>query len=183
MWKGFPHGSAVKESVWDAGDVGDVGSIPGWGRSPGWGHGNPFQYSCLENPMEGGARQAIVQRVAKSWPLLKRLSTHTRDENFSRGTTKNSYSCILNTVYRETFILLLVYFHTYLHPKYGHISCLCAKSVTSNSYLKALFIKPWPHANLWVMWWIKRWMTHSSRSSQPHRGVRHINKHFESAEN
>ena len=35
--------------------VGDPGSIPGLGRSPGEGHGNPLQYSCLENPMEGGA--------------------------------------------------------------------------------------------------------------------------------
>ena len=34
----------------NAGDTGDVGSIPGWGRSPGGGHGNPLQYSCLENP-------------------------------------------------------------------------------------------------------------------------------------
>ena len=37
----------------------DVGSIPGSGRSPGGGHGNPLQYSCLENPMDGGAWQAL----------------------------------------------------------------------------------------------------------------------------
>ena len=37
------------------GDAGDSGSIPGSGRSPGGGHGNPFQYSCLENPMDSGA--------------------------------------------------------------------------------------------------------------------------------
>ena len=36
-------------------EVGDEGSIPGWGRSPGGGSGNPFQYSCLGNPMDGGA--------------------------------------------------------------------------------------------------------------------------------
>ena len=36
-------------------NVGDVGSIPGSGRSPGGGHGNPSQYSCLENPMDRGA--------------------------------------------------------------------------------------------------------------------------------
>ena len=48
----FPGGSEVKVSAWNAGDA---GSIPGSGRSPGEGNGNPLQYSCLENPMEGGA--------------------------------------------------------------------------------------------------------------------------------
>ena len=49
---GFPGGSEVKASAWNAGDP---GSIPGSGRSPGEGNGNPLQYSCLQNPMEGGA--------------------------------------------------------------------------------------------------------------------------------
>ena len=44
---GFSHSSAGKESACNAGDL---GSIPGSGRSPGEGHGNPLQYSCLENP-------------------------------------------------------------------------------------------------------------------------------------
>ena len=44
---GFPGGSDCKESAYNAGDL---GSILGWGRSPGGGHGNPLQYSCLENP-------------------------------------------------------------------------------------------------------------------------------------
>ena len=48
----FPGGSEVKAS---ARNVGDLGSIPGSGRSPGEGNGTPLQYSCLENPMEGGA--------------------------------------------------------------------------------------------------------------------------------
>ena len=48
----FPGGSAVKASAWN---VGDPGSIPGSGRCPGEGNGNPLQYSCLKNPMEGGA--------------------------------------------------------------------------------------------------------------------------------
>ena len=46
-----------------AGDIGDAGSIPGLGRSPGGEHGNPSQYSCLENPMDRGALQATVLRV------------------------------------------------------------------------------------------------------------------------
>ena len=60
---GFPGGSEVKASARNAGDP---GSIPGLERSPGEGNGNPLQYSCLENPMEGGAWQATVQGVAKS---------------------------------------------------------------------------------------------------------------------
>ena len=48
----FPGGSEVKASAWNAGDL---GSIPESGRSPGEGNGNPLQYSCLENSMEGGA--------------------------------------------------------------------------------------------------------------------------------
>ena len=51
-------------------NAGDLGSIPGSGRSSGEGNGNPRQYSCLENPMDGGAWQATVHRVAKSWTQL-----------------------------------------------------------------------------------------------------------------
>ena len=51
--------------------VRDTGSIHGSGRSPGEGHGNPLQCSCLENPMDQGAWQATVHRVAKSQTQLK----------------------------------------------------------------------------------------------------------------
>ena len=66
----------VKNLLANAGDLTDTGSIPGLGRSPGEGHGNPFRYSCLENPMDRGAWQAMVHRVAKSWTRLRRLSMH-----------------------------------------------------------------------------------------------------------
>ena len=62
LFWGFPGGSDGKAS---ACNEGDLGSIPGSGRSPGEGNGNPLQYSCLENPMEGGAWQATVHGVAK----------------------------------------------------------------------------------------------------------------------
>ena len=52
----------------------DVGSTPELGRPPGVGNGNPPQFSCLENPMDRGAWQAMVHRVAKSQTQLKRLS-------------------------------------------------------------------------------------------------------------
>ena len=55
----------------DAGDIRDTGLIPGWGRFPGGGHNNPFQYSCLENPMDRGAWRAMVQRVIKSQTQMK----------------------------------------------------------------------------------------------------------------
>ena len=67
----FPLKSVVKASQVSDGkesacSVGDPGSIPGSGRSPGGGHGNPLQYSCLENPMDRVAWQAIVRGVAES---------------------------------------------------------------------------------------------------------------------
>ena len=58
---GFPVGSVVKNPP---ASVGDVGSVPGWGRS-GEGNGKPLQYSCLGNPMDGGAWQASVHEIAK----------------------------------------------------------------------------------------------------------------------
>ena len=62
---GFSGGSVGKESACNTGNTGDTGSIPGLGRSPGEGHGYPLQYSCLENPMNRGAWQVTVQRVAE----------------------------------------------------------------------------------------------------------------------
>ena len=68
---GFPGGSEVKASACNAGDL---GSIPGLGRSPGEGNGNPLQYSCLENPMDGGAWWATVHGVTKSWTRLSNFT-------------------------------------------------------------------------------------------------------------
>ena len=56
----------VKNPPANAGDVRDMGSITGSERSPGGGHGNPFQYSCLGNPMGRGAWRAPVHRVSES---------------------------------------------------------------------------------------------------------------------
>ena len=67
----------VKNLPANAGDIRDATLIPGSGRSPGGGHGNPFHYSCLENPMDRGAWRATVHEVEKSWTRLKLLSTHT----------------------------------------------------------------------------------------------------------
>ena len=88
MFKGFPGGSESKES---ACNVGDLGSVPGLRRSNGGGHGNPLQYSCLENPH--GQRSLLGYRpwgckeldmtewqrthlMFKLWPTFKPLTTH-----------------------------------------------------------------------------------------------------------
>ena len=60
-----PRWCVIKEQTSHAGDVRDEGSIPGLGI-PGEGNGNPLQYSCLENPMDSGAWQAMVHGVAES---------------------------------------------------------------------------------------------------------------------
>ena len=73
---GFPGGSLGKESTCNAEDAGDLSSFPGLGRTAGGGHGNPLQYSCLENPMNREAWRATVHGVTKSQTRLKLLSMH-----------------------------------------------------------------------------------------------------------
>ena len=74
----------VKTPPADAGDVRDVGSIPGLGRSLEGRHGNPFQYACLENPMDRGAWWATNYRVTKSRHDWSNLA-HTELELTSRS--------------------------------------------------------------------------------------------------
>ena len=69
---GFPGGSNGKES---ACSVGDLGSIPGLGRSPGGGHGNPLQYSCLENPHGQRSLAGCSPWGHKELHMTERLST------------------------------------------------------------------------------------------------------------
>ena len=73
----------VKNPPINAGDVGVLGSIPGSGRSPGGGHGNPFQYSCLENPMgrEVWGGYTTVHGVSKSQlEMTEHTHTHTHTQ-------------------------------------------------------------------------------------------------------
>ena len=60
----------VKESACSSGDIGEAGSVLGLGRSHADGNGNPLQYSCLENPMDRGARRSTVHGVGKSQLVL-----------------------------------------------------------------------------------------------------------------
>ena len=68
---GFPGAARGEEPTCQCRRISEAGSIPGSGRSPGGRHGNPLQYSCLENPMDRRGWQATVQRVAKSRTQLK----------------------------------------------------------------------------------------------------------------
>ena len=72
---GLPRCLSGKEVTSNAGAI---GLIPASGRFPGGRHGYSLQYSCLDNPIDRGAWQATVHRVAKSQTQLKRLSTHAR---------------------------------------------------------------------------------------------------------
>ena len=81
-------GSDSKESTCNAGEL---GQISGLGRSPGGGHGNPLQYSCLEDPMDRGAWRATDHRVAKSRPRLKRLSTQAHSSTLN--SPQHGYWC------------------------------------------------------------------------------------------
>ena len=92
----FPGSSDSKES---ACNVGNLGSIPGLERSPGGGNGNPFQYSCLENPMDRGAWWATVhgaQKVRNDGATLNQL---------------NFYLYILPSIKMETLKYLTVILH------------------------------------------------------------------------
>ena len=106
----------VKNPAINAGDVRDAGLIPGLGRSPGGGHGNPLQYSCLENPMESGA----CHGVTKSCIWLKQLSTQMGNSNYkvyliwvTFPENPSGYCNILTTVV-SIFSILKVHFLIYL---------------------------------------------------------------------
>ena len=68
---GFAGGASSANPLANAGDVRGLGLFPGSGRTPGERHGNPLQYSCLEDPMDRGAWQAMGHKVAKSWTQPK----------------------------------------------------------------------------------------------------------------
>ena len=101
----------VKNSPANAGDIRDTGLIPVSGRSPGGGHGNPLQYSCLEIPMDRGAWQGTVFRVAKSqlnWSNLaptQKLKIVTKASSSELLNLRFSHQTWMsNRISRETFI-------------------------------------------------------------------------------
>ena len=95
--RSFPDGPVIQNLPVIQEPQETVGSILGSGRSPGGGHGDPLQYSCLENPMDREAWWTTVHRVAKSRTRLKQLSTHActvtlvNQESFLGGS--ENFSC------------------------------------------------------------------------------------------
>jgi len=123
---GFPSGSAGKESVSNAGDV---GLIPGSGRYPEEGNGYPLQYSCPENPMDRGAWQATVHRVTKSWTQLKQPSTNIWCHFYKQFITwANNPICMCNQPFSHVwfFVTPTDYNLPEAHIKTSHLPCgLC----------------------------------------------------------
>ena len=128
----------VKKLPANTGDIRDVGSIPGLEGCLAGGHGNPVQYSCLENLMDRGAWQATVDGVTKSHTWLEQLSTQNigvpmpktfnglklLEEYISDSLTQNSKSCstwTFQNIYSHFFTLLS--------------SSLCLHSPFSQTYL------------------------------------------------
>ena len=95
---GFPGGSDGKES---ACSVGDPGLIPGLGSSPGEGNGNPLQYSCLENPMDGKAWQVTVHKSNKLEDVDKLPETlnlpelNQEEKKMNRSITSNEIKSVI----------------------------------------------------------------------------------------
>ena len=94
----------VKNLPANAGDIKDAGSIPGLGRSPGEGNGNPLQFSCLENPMDGEAWWATVHGVAKSRTRLSDFTfTFTFTFTFLQANRQYTFYILQVTVYTCSF--------------------------------------------------------------------------------
>ena len=90
----------------NSGDREDTSLIPGSGRSPGGGHGNPLQYSCLENPMDRRAWQPMVHRVKKSQTWLKQLSSQAQHW----GKTSVLRCCCSHCYIMLYFLLIVLYY-------------------------------------------------------------------------
>ena len=114
---GLPWWLSDKESTCNAGDARDMGLIPGLGRSPGGGHGNPQQYSCLENPMDRGAWQLIVHGVAKSCTWLKRISSSSRQQAGNIQLRVKHYMDWIEAKYSHISIK-----HKITGPKWSHFA-------------------------------------------------------------
>ena len=107
-FKGFPGGSDGKAS---ACNVGDLGLIPGSGRSPGEGNGNPLQYSCLENSMEGGAWYTTVHGGVTNQTRLSSFtgSLHCECRVLATGPPgKFPAKCFISCLWTRLFLLLML---------------------------------------------------------------------------
>ena len=87
---GFPDASVDKEFTSSTGDIGDASLIPGSGRCPGGDHGNPFQCSCLGNPMDRGTWWATAHMVTEELDTTEHVAHTTYDCHVCRSYTIDS---------------------------------------------------------------------------------------------
>ena len=129
----------VKKPPAKAGDVRDMGSIPASGRSPGGGHGNPLQYSCLENPVDRGAWRATVHMVAKSqiqlsnWAHTHRKCWPHMFSRFHNYYKESSHSDVSSNITTYDYFLCLL--RKLLVP-YGLTQIICWDVVFYEQYAK-----------------------------------------------
>ena len=145
IW-GFPSGSDSKDS---ACNVRDLGSVLGSRRSPGEGNGYPLQYSCQENPMDRGARMAIVHGVTKSWT---QLSNFERESNyfeekitcrFLKWTHMKCHPISLSTVKFLLFYLILKSEQTRFLPPFLQQQLILNHLLSDSNAEVSLFRSQW----------------------------------------
>ena len=95
----------VKDWPANAGDLRNAGFIPGSGRSPGGEHGNPLQYSCLENPMERGAWWDTIHRVKKSQTQLNQHSKPAAYYKFDLSSVPGSKHTVMNKLDQSSALM------------------------------------------------------------------------------
>ena len=104
---GFPGDTVVKNPPADTGNVVDANSIPGSGRFLGGGNGNTLQYSCLENPMDTGAWQAMAHRVTKSQTQLSMHAYKIRINTIDTKPCSRSFLLIHDTYHFRVFKVII----------------------------------------------------------------------------
>ena len=123
--------------------------IPVSDRSPGVGHGNPLQYSCLENPTGQRSLRATVHRVVKSWTWLKRLSTctHTHIHTHAHTHSKShmaTYTCQALYIHSVQFSSVVQSCTTLWSHGRQHTRPPCP-SPTPRVYSNSCPLRPWCH--------------------------------------
>ena len=94
----------VKNLLANARDIRDSGLIPGLGRTPEGEHGNPLHFSCLENPMDGGAWQATVHAVTKSRTQLSDTHTHIHAQTHTHHLNHRIFFLCLDVLCYQIFL-------------------------------------------------------------------------------
>ena len=165
--KDFPGGSVGKASVYNSGDL---GSIPGLGRFPGEGKGNPLQYFCLENPMDGGAWCPWGRKESDT---TERLHFQTFSFKLSLSMTNNIGNALLKhwIIHYLNFVILLFTLQMYI------------------KYFLLIYARPWRRndnspfvgegmngSSWWVWWWgneqILCWLLSFSHWDKQHDQLR-----------